>query len=74
MSFRIRDTSISFQQEEQPIPVKKDKKDKKGKKGKKDDEKSELEYRPSTTPFSSGTSKGDGFQVRHDPSNQCDYF
>jgi hypothetical protein len=60
MSFRVRDTSSQYQpkyEEQEPI-------DKKGKKGKKQ---AVIDVPKKVT------KKSGGFQLRYDPTNQCDY-
>ena len=69
MSFRMRDTSSQFQpQYVEPEPVKpvEEKSSKKSKKEKK------TETVANPVPFTNQSSEG--FQMKHDPTNQCDYF
>jgi hypothetical protein len=68
MSFRVRDTSIAFQPVEPPVTKKKTKKHRKGKTGEK-----ETPSKHSTPPKKTSGTTG-GFQMKHDPTNQCDYF
>lgn len=66
MSFRMRDTSSQFQpQYVEPEPVKpvEEKSSKKSKKTK---------TVANPVPFTNQSSGG--FQLKHDPTNQCDYF
>lgn len=70
MSFRIRDTSIAFQQDEPQSTTKKTKKNKKGK----TEKKSEFDTETPSTPPKKNSSMTGGFQMKHDPTNQCDYF
>lgn len=68
MSFRLRDTSSQFQpQYVEPEPVKPvEEKSKKSKKEKK------TETVANPVPFTNQSSEG--FQMKHDPTNQCDYL
>lgn len=69
MSFRLRDTSSQFQpQYVEPEPVKpvEEKSSKKSKKEKK------TETVANPVPFTNQSSEG--FQMKHDPTNQCDYL
>ena len=69
MSFRMRDTSSQFQpQYIEPEHVKsvEEKSSKKSKKEKKTDTVA------NPVPFTNQSSGG--FQMKHDPTNQCDYF
>lgn len=65
MSFRMRDTSSQFQpQYVEPEPVKPvEEKSKKEKK---------TETVANPVPFTNLSSEG--FQMKHDPTNHCDYF
>lgn len=68
MSFRMRDTSPQFQpQYVEPEPVKPvEEKSKKSKKEK------NTETVANPVPFTNQSSEG--FQMKHNPTNQCDYF
>lgn len=69
MSFRMRDTSSQFQpQYVEPEPVKpvEEKSSKKSKKEKK------TETVANHVPFTNQSSEG--FQMKYDPTNQCDYL
>mgnify|MGYP006983829060 CR=1 FL=1 len=72
MSFKMRDTSSQFQPqyvEHEPVKPVEEKSSKKSKKSKKE-KKTETVANP--VPFTNQSS--DGFQMKHDPTNQCDYF
>ena len=65
MSFRMRDTSSQFQpQYVEPEPVKPV------------EEKSKNEKKTETVanPVPFTNQSYEGFQMKHDPTNQCDYF
>ena len=70
MSFRMRDTSSQFQpQYVEPVEEKSSKKSKKSKKSK-NEKKTETVVNP--VPFTNQSSEG--FQMKHNPTNQCDYL
>lgn len=69
MSFKMRDTSSQFQPqyvEHEPVKPVEEKSSKKSKKSKK------TETVANPVPFTNQSSEG--FQMKHDPTNQCDYF
>lgn len=70
-SFKVRNTSTQFQpQYVETVPVK-PVEEKSSKKSKKKGKKTETVI---VEPASFDTQSSGGFRMKHDPTNQCDYF
>lgn len=67
MSFKIRDTSVQYQQPD-PVPQIKESKSKSKKEEKETEEKTISDIQTVIKRSS------EGFQVKHNLTNQCDYF
>ena len=72
MSFKIRDTSVQYQQPD-PVPQIKESKSK-SKKEEKETEEKETEEKTISDIQTVIKRSSEGFQVKHNLTNQCDYF